>query len=104
MKGPSGGHVEKAINCILEAVRVGNIDKSDAEDFAQGLHLKVRGLFIHAEHKKFDVRVMREIFSDFFDVAAYDLSEEAKFDAILKALKGIDKRPIVYEIEQECAK
>lgn len=102
MKGPSGGHVEKAINCILEAVRVGNITRRDALEFAEGLHPKVRGLFIHAEHKEFGERAMRDIFSDFFDVAGYKLSKEDKFDAILKALKGIDKPPIVYEIEQAC--
>jgi len=102
LKGPSGGQVEKAINCILEAVREGNIVKSEALDFAEGLHVIVRGRFIHADHKIFDERAMRDIFSDFFDVAAYKLSEEAKFVAIMKALKGIDKPPIVYEIEQAC--
>ena len=97
MRGHAG-----SLNLILEAVNVGNFLENEAKDFAGKFHENAGGRFIHASSQgnfKFDEWAMKDIFTDFYKVKAYSLSESDGVNVLLMAIKETNPKALAYEIE-----
>ena len=91
---------------IIDDVRVGNLTKADAQEFASSLHDYVGGSFkIDSKEVNFQYgrRSVEEILGNWFEKTAYQLNKKEAISHLKTALKKAEKNVLVYEIEKVSA-
>ena len=91
---------------IIDDVRVGNLTKVEAGEFAYNLHDYVGGAFkIERMEANFQYgrRAVEKILGSWFEKAAYRLNKEEAISHLKSPLAKAEKNALVHEIEKVSA-